>query len=214
MKLSIPLEGGHSTESSAFQMLCCLLSFLGIFQCCVMLLFSSDSLNWKEAGRWDGDKTEQQFNSLYGNLALLSLKAFDRGINFLQRCCGQKRLLYSFDPQKPRHSCPTLPRLLIKNYCAHWDFCRDPIRSRRVFLVILQPKISAGEPYAIATSMHSLLPFLQSIMPSKGAVEAGDLWDLKCLQLSSPEGEDQRHNSYITVKEKNERPFGTCWSKE
>lgn len=83
-----------------------------------------------------------------------------------------------------------------------------------VFLVILQPKISAGEPYAVATSMHSLLPFLQSIMPSKGAVEAGDLWDLKCLQLSSPEGEDQRHNSYIIVKEKNERPFGTRWSKK
>ena len=94
MKLSVQHQGGHITESSAFQMLYCLLSFLAIFQCPLMLLSTSDSLIWKEAGRWDEDKTEQQFNGLYDNLALLRLKDFDRGIKFLCRCCGQKRLLY------------------------------------------------------------------------------------------------------------------------
>lgn len=43
---------------------------------------------------------EQQLNSLCGNLVLLRLQAFVRGINFLHRFCGQKRPLYSSDPQE------------------------------------------------------------------------------------------------------------------
>lgn len=61
MKLSIPHQGGHTTESSAFQVLCYLFSFLVIFQCPLMSLPAFDSLTWKEAGRWDEDKTEWQF---------------------------------------------------------------------------------------------------------------------------------------------------------
>lgn len=94
----------------------------------------------------------------------------------------------------------------------------------RAFLVILQPKSSDWHFPANTISLwtvwcrdqHELTAAIPTISNTQqhGRVDAGDLWDLKFLQLSSAAGEDQRCCSYTTVKEKNERTFGTNWSKK
>lgn len=187
--------------------------FPSYFQYSLMLLRGSDSLTWKEAGRWDEDKTGKQFNSLCENLALLRLwwllTATSTSSTVLVR---RGHCIPLFRPTGD--SSPTFPKLLDRSYCAHLGLCRDPTCSRRS--LVLQPNgsdcyflanltVRDDEGFVSCISLGTIWCRDQHTFPAaiptinnihqKRAVHARGLWDLKCLQLSSSEGEEQRCNS-------------------